>query len=108
MGDIKNAIFAAIVLSAIVLIGWEYFYALPQKQRQEELQRQSQITQVRPAPETAPNQSPSGTPSAPGAAPQVPAQQSGAAPVEQNRETVIASTARVAIDTPSIKGSIAL
>src|SRR5262245_30424184 len=49
MGDTKNAIFAAIVLSAIVLIGCEYFYALPQEQRQEELQRQAQITQVPPA-----------------------------------------------------------
>jgi YidC/Oxa1 family membrane protein insertase len=107
MNDQKNTILA-IVLSAIVLIGWEYFYALP-KQRQEELQRQTQTTQVRPAPETAPNQPAGGTPVTPGAAPQVPAQQSSAAaPVGQNRDAVIASTARVAIDTPNIKGSVAL
>ena len=85
MGDIKNAIFAAIVLSAIVLIGWEYFYALPQKQRQEELQRQAQITQVQPAP-------PAGS----------------TAGEQKSREAIITSTARVPIETPRIKGSIAL
>src|SRR5262249_28959360 len=108
MNDQKNTILA-IVLSAIVLIGWEYFFTLPQKQRQEELQRQTQTTQVRPAPEATPNQGPGGSPAAPGAAPQVPTQQSGAAAaVGQSRDTVIASTARVAIDTPSVKGSITL
>jgi YidC/Oxa1 family membrane protein insertase len=108
MNDQKNTILA-IVLSAIVLIGWEYFYALPQKQRQEELQRQAQITQVRPPPEATPGQATSPAPASPGTAPQVPAQPGAAAPVElKSREAVIKSTDRVAIDTPRVKGSISL
>src|SRR5260370_10027259 len=115
MSDQKNTIIA-IVLSAIVLIGWEYFYALPQKQRQEELQRQAQTTQVQPAPQAMPGQAPGAAPVAPGAAPvapgaapQVPAQPGATAPVEQkNRESVIRSTQRVTIDTPLVKVSISL
>src|SRR5215467_4196841 len=84
MNDQKNTILA-IVLSAIVLIGWEYFYALPQKQRQEELQRQAQITQVQPAP-------PAGS----------------TAGEQKSREAIITSTARIPIETPRIKGSITL
>jgi YidC/Oxa1 family membrane protein insertase len=108
MTDQRNTILA-IVLSAIVLIGWEYFYALPQKQRQEELQRQAQITQVQPAPRATPGQAPGSTPAAPGAAPRAP-EQSGAAPAasQKSREAVIASSERVPIETPRIKGSISL
>ncbi len=108
MNDQKNTILA-IVLSAIVLLGWEYFYALPQKQRQDELQRQAQITRVQPPPQATPGQAPGSAPPAPGAAPQVPGQPGAAAPVEQkSREAIITSTARIAIDTPRINGSIAL
>jgi YidC/Oxa1 family membrane protein insertase len=109
MNDQKNTILA-IVLSAIVLIGWEYFYALPQKQRQDELLRQTQTTQVQPAPQSAPGAAPSGgAPTAPGAAPQVPTQPGAPAPIEQkSRDAIIASTQRIPIDTPRIKGSIAL
>jgi YidC/Oxa1 family membrane protein insertase len=100
----------AIVLSALVLIGWEYFFALPQKQRQEELQRQAQMTQVQPAPQgqTAPGQSSPGSSSAvPGAAPQIPAPP-GAAAESKSREDVVASAARIPIDTPRVSGSINL
>jgi len=118
MNDQKNTIIA-IVLSAIVLIGWEYFYALPQKQRQEELQRQAQTTQVQPAPQATPGQgapgqaspgSASGIPGGiPGAAPKIPSLPDASAAGEQkSRDTIITSTARVPIETPRIKGSIAL
>ncbi len=118
MNDQKNTIIA-IVLSAIVLIGWEYFYALPQKQRQEELQRQAQTTQVQPAPQATPGQgapgqaspgSASGIPGGiPGAAPKIPsAPDASAAGEQKSRETIITSTARIPIETPRIKGSIAL
>jgi YidC/Oxa1 family membrane protein insertase len=107
MNDQKNTILA-VVLSALVLIAWEYFYALPQKQRQDELQRQAQITQVQPPPQATPGQAAGTTPAGPGMAPQVP-KQPAAVPVEQrSREAVIASTGRVAIDTPRVKGSIDL
>ena len=42
MNDNKNTILA-IVLSALVLLGWQYFFAAPQeKARQEQLQQQAQ------------------------------------------------------------------
>ena len=42
MTDNKNTILA-IVLSALVLIGWQFFFAMPQeKARQEQLQAQQQ------------------------------------------------------------------
>jgi YidC/Oxa1 family membrane protein insertase len=111
MNDQKNTIIA-IVLSAIVLIGWEYFYALPQKQRQEELQRQAQTTQVQPAPQATPGQGAPGqaTPGSasgiPGAAPKIPSTPD--AGEQKSRETIITSTERVPIETPRIKGSIDL
>ncbi len=104
MNDHKNTILA-VVLSALVLIAWEYFYALPQKQRQEDLQRQAQITQQLQPRQASPSQAPGAAPASP--TPQVPAQ--SAAPVEQkSREAIIASNERIAIDTPRIKGSIDL
>jgi len=108
MDDQKNLIIA-LVLSAIVLFGWQYLFPGPQKQRQEELQRQAQVTQVQPAPQATPGQTPGAAPAAPGGAPQVPGQSGVAAPAKQkSREAVIASTERVPIDTPRIKGSISL
>ncbi|HUI96615.1 MAG TPA: membrane protein insertase YidC [Xanthobacteraceae bacterium] len=100
MNDQKNTLLA-IVLSAIVLIAWQIFFGFPQMQRQE-AQKQAQ-TQTQGMP------SPPGTPSAPGTAP--PAVPGQAAPAAQSlsREAALNdSGARVAIDTPSLKGSIAL
>ncbi|MGA7334837.1 MAG: membrane protein insertase YidC, partial [Pseudolabrys sp.] len=56
MTDNKNTILA-IVLSALVLIGWQFFFAMPQeKARQEQLQAQQQ-KQGAPAP-SQPGQTP--------------------------------------------------
>src|SRR5260370_5422525 len=114
MNDQKNTIIA-IALSAMVLTGWEYFYALPQKQRQEELQRQAETTQVQPAPQATPGQGapgqalPGSASGIPGAAPKIPSLPDASAAGEQkSRETIITSTARIPIETPRIKGSIAL
>jgi YidC/Oxa1 family membrane protein insertase len=108
MDDQKNLILA-LVLSAIVLFGWQYLFPAPQKQRQEELQRQTQTTQVQPVPQATPGQAPGAAPAVPGAAPQVPGQSGVAAPARQkSRDEVIESTERVVIDTPRIKGSISL
>jgi len=95
MNDQKNTILA-VVLSIVVLVAWEYFFALP-KQRQEALQRQQLQTQpLQPAPQGA----------APPASGQPP---TATAPVEQkSRAAVIAASPRIAIDTPRIKGSIDL
>src|SRR5437588_359128 len=106
----KNTIIA-IVLSAIVLLGWQYFIGMPQmeKQRQEAQLKQQQQTQQAPAPTTtpAPGTAPApGTVAQPGAPP-APGQASPAAQA-QTREAVLAASPRIQIDTPRLKGSIAL
>ena len=44
MTDNKNTILA-IVLSAVVLIAWQYFYAMPQAEKQKQLAQQQQQSQ---------------------------------------------------------------
>src|SRR5437868_14459439 len=106
----KNTIIA-IVLSAVVVLGWQDFIGMPQmeKQRQEAQLKQQQQTQQAPAPSTvpAPGTAPApGTVAQPGAPP-APGQAAPAAQA-QSRETVLAASPRIAIDTPRLKGSIAL
>ncbi|MFZ1192858.1 MAG: membrane protein insertase YidC [Pseudolabrys sp.] len=105
MTDNKNTILA-IVLSALVLIGWQFFFAMPQeKARQEQLQAQQQ-KQGAPAPsqpdQTPPAPAQSGTPQIPGQA----ATPTAAAPV--NRAAALAASPRVPIATDNVQGSIAL
>ena len=102
MQDQKNTIIA-IVLSAIVLIAWQYFFATPQANKQRQLveqQRMEQSQQPPAAPAGGPTAQPSNIPLAPG--------QAGTAGAPLPREKVITETPRIGIDTPSVKGSIAL
>ena len=107
MTDQKNTIIA-ILLSALVLIAWQYFFGLPQaekqKAQQEALKQQQQTEQTVPGgvPAPAPAPTPDGRP-APGAAPG-----SAPAPSGATREAVLAASPRIAIDTPRLRGSIAL
>jgi YidC/Oxa1 family membrane protein insertase len=105
MTDNKNTILA-IVLSALVLLGWQYFFAAPQeKARQEQLQAQQQKQSV-PAP-TQPGQA--AQPPAQNGTPQVPGQPNGpAAAVTIDRSAALAGSPRVPIATESVQGSIAL
>ena len=107
MNDNKNTILA-IVLSAIVLIVWQYFFAIPQeKARQEQLAAQ----QLQAPKQTTPQPAGAGTPATPGqpGVPQVP----GAAPAPSavtpaTRAAALTASARVPIATESLQGSIAL
>ena len=105
MGDHKNTILA-IVLSLIVVVGWQYFIGYPQMQRQQEqaqLKKQEQA-QVQPgaAQPNAAQPSPSEA-----SAPPVPNAPSTEPPAA-SREAVIASSPHVTIDTPRLSGSIDL
>src|SRR4051794_21411242 len=107
----KNTIIA-IVLSAIVLLGWQYFIGMPQmeKQRQEALLKQQQQTTQAPAPGTTPSTPPApttvpapGTAPTPGTvaqpgAPPAPGQAPPAAQI-QTREAVLAASPRIQIET---------
>ena len=91
MTDNKNTILA-IVLSALVLLGWQYFFAVPQeKARQEQLQAQKQNLQT-PAQPGQPSQPPtqSGTPQIPGQA------GTPAAAATVDRAAALAASPRVA------------
>jgi YidC/Oxa1 family membrane protein insertase len=108
MTDNKNT-FLAIVLSAIVLLAWQFFIGMPaEKQRQQQAQQQQQA-QKQAAPSTPPAPGTAPTPATPGqpGAPQVGAP---AAPGTQvlTREAVLAASPRIPVETPLIKGSIAL
>jgi YidC/Oxa1 family membrane protein insertase len=102
MNDNKNTILA-IVLSALVLIAWQYYFAAPQeKARQEQLQAQQQKQNV-PAP-GQPSQQPS-----PAGTPQVPGQPSAPAhPGAVDRTAALSGSPRLPIATGSLQGSIAL
>ena len=106
MGEHKNTILA-IILSVIVVVGWQYFVGYPQMQRQEQQAKlkQQEQTQVQPG-ATQPAQ-PAAQPAGPVTGPGAPNAPS-AEPPARNREQVIAATPHVAIDTPRLSGSINL
>ncbi|MCB1432244.1 MAG: membrane protein insertase YidC, partial [Alphaproteobacteria bacterium] len=90
----KNFILA-IVLSMLIIFGWQYFYAAPLQKKLEAQQPATQQTVETPATPGAPAQ-PAGT--VPGAA------QSAAA----SRDEALKTTPRLKIETPSVTGSINL
>src|SRR5262249_24590354 len=105
MNDQKNTILA-IVLSAIVLIGWQYFIGMPQMERQRQEQLIKQQTQQAQPPQAAPN---AAAPAPQTAPPRPPGQADVTTPAEQkSREAALALSPRVPIETPAIMGSIAL
>jgi YidC/Oxa1 family membrane protein insertase len=110
MSDQKNTIIA-VILSIIVLIAWQYFFLAP-KQRQEQLQRQQQAqSQQMPAAPSTPGNvtAPQGEASQAASAPPAPEPSGTLTAIElKNREAVITATPRVPIESPRIKGSIAL
>ncbi|MCA6115508.1 membrane protein insertase YidC [Bradyrhizobium sp. WSM 1738] len=98
MTDNRNTILA-VILSGLVLIAWQYFYNVPQMERQRaQSQQQAELQKSAPG-STTPQ--PGATPS-PGAPAGQPAQ-----PVV-SRSTAIAATPRIKIETPRLSGSIAL
>jgi YidC/Oxa1 family membrane protein insertase len=93
MTNNKN-FFLAILLSAAVLLGWQYFIAKPQMQA-EKARQATLAKQEKPA-------SAATAPALPGAAPAAPA-------ARLSREAALkASGPRIVIDTPMVDGSIQL
>jgi YidC/Oxa1 family membrane protein insertase len=90
----KNFILA-IVLSMLIIFGWQYFYAAP---LQKKLADQQPATQETTTPSVAP-----GAPAQPAGA--VPG---AAASAEATRDEALKATPRLKIETPSVTGSINL
>src|SRR5881394_769718 len=109
MTDNRNTILA-VILSGLVLIAWQYFYNMPQMERQR-AQSQTQAELNKPSPQTAPGSTtPGSTTPQPGSAPSAttPAGQPGAAQPVVSRDTAIAASPRIKIETPRVSGSISL
>ena len=109
MTDNRNTILA-VVLSGLVLIAWQYFYNMPQMERQR-AQTQSQAELAKPSPQTTPGSTtPGSTTPQPGSTPSAttPAAQPGAAAPVISRDAAIAASPRIKIETPRVTGSIAL
>jgi YidC/Oxa1 family membrane protein insertase len=109
MTDNRNTILA-VILSGLVLIGWQYFYNMPQMEKQRAAER-AQSELVKPAAQGGGTTTPTTTPqtdAAPSPSANAPAanQPASAAPV--SRDTAIASAPRIKIDTPRVSGSISL
>jgi YidC/Oxa1 family membrane protein insertase len=104
----KNTIIA-IVLSALVLIGWQYFVGMPQQQKARQQEQAQQLEKKSPG-QTA-QQAPAApqTPNAQLGPPQAPGQTAQLAPgAPESRAEALKASPRVAIKTDSIEGSIAL
>jgi YidC/Oxa1 family membrane protein insertase len=97
--DNQRNLLLAILLSIAVLIGWQFFYAGPKfKEEQERRARQEQ--QATPQP--------SATPAVPAPGGQAPAVPGAAVEPGMTRQLALKASPRLAIDTPSLRGSIAL
>jgi YidC/Oxa1 family membrane protein insertase len=100
MTDNRNTILA-VILSGLVLIAWQYFYNMPQMERQR-AQTQTQAELAKPS-------SPAGSAAQPGTTPQTPAAPNQpAVVVPVSRDAAIAATQRVKIETPRVSGSLSL
>src|SRR5437899_11519038 len=110
MSDNRNTILA-VILSGLVLIGWQYFYNAPQMEKQRAAQ-QAQNELAKPAPQPGTTTAPATTPQtgaapAPSARAPAPNQPAAAAP-DLTRDRPIAPPPRRNVDPPGRTGSIAL
>jgi len=108
MLDNRNTILA-VILSGLVLIAWQYFYNIPQMEKQRAAQQAQAELQKNAATQPADNSSATNTPPQAGSAPAptTAAPAAGGGPVV-DRDTAIAATPRVKIETPTLIGSISL
>jgi len=112
MADQRNTLLA-IVLSVGILIGWQYFVAGPQIEKQKQIQQQQEVQQqTKTGPQGPQAPAKDGVQQAP-SAPQTPTapQTKGTiqAPASLTRDQVLAASGtRVTIETPRVRGSIAL
>jgi YidC/Oxa1 family membrane protein insertase len=109
LNDHRNTILA-VVLSAIVLIGWHTFFTAPALKRQQEEQRaqaQSQAATAPNAPSTSATPQPGSTVPQPGSSTPQPAPATQPLPTV-SREAALATAPRIKIETPNISGSLSL
>src|ERR1700676_3335278 len=108
MTDNRNTILA-VILSGLVLIAWQYFYNVPQMEKQRAAQQASELAKsaTPPASTTTPSTAPQTGAPQPSANAPAATQPASTAPVV-SRDAAIASTPRVKIESPRLSGSISL
>jgi YidC/Oxa1 family membrane protein insertase len=103
----RNTILA-VILSGLVLIAWQYFYNIPQMERQRaQSQVQAELQKPAPQPGSTPSSQPQ-TGNAPTPSANPPANTPASDAPVVSREAALAATPRVKIDTPRLSGSISL
>ncbi|HEY8000214.1 MAG TPA: membrane protein insertase YidC [Pseudolabrys sp.] len=107
MTDNKNTILA-IALSAIVLIGWQFFFAMPQEKARQEKLAAEQLTQKQQPAQPGKSGQPAQAPNAQVGPAQPPAQAGESAATTITRDAALGKSTRVSIATGSLQGSIAL
>jgi YidC/Oxa1 family membrane protein insertase len=106
MTDNRNTILA-VILSGLVLIAWQYFYNVPQMEKQrQEAQKQAELQ--KPSQPATPGTTPGSTTPQAGTAPSTTSPAAPASTVVMPREAAISASPRVKIDSPKISGSISL
>jgi len=105
MTDNRNTILA-VILSGLVLLGWQYFFNIPQMEKQRAAQLAQQAQTITPAQNDGNTAVPQGTTPSPSVNAPGNAPAGSAAPI--SREAAIAATPRVKIETPRVSGSIPL
>jgi YidC/Oxa1 family membrane protein insertase len=110
MKEDNRNLLLAIVMSVVVLLGWQFFYGVPQMEKQKQIAQQNQQTQSQPAPAGASNPAATAAPPGQPAGSAAPGTAPGAAAtrVAGTREQALAASPRIKIDTPKIAGSISL
>jgi len=105
--DQKNLV-VAIVLSIVIVLGFEFFWNQPRAQRERALEAERRASAEQAAPPVSPG-IPGATVLTPGAPP-APGNLAAslAAQANPDRATILARDARVTIETPVVSGSIAL
>ncbi len=101
--DTKN-LFLAMALSLLVIVGWQHFFGSPKMQNARQTQAQLDKAPGAPGqPAVAPSAAPLANPAETGLAPNM------IAPAQaKSRAEALAASPRIAIDTKSLSGSIAL
>ncbi|MGN6310357.1 MAG: membrane protein insertase YidC [Xanthobacteraceae bacterium] len=109
MTDNRNTIIA-VILSGLVLIGWQYFFNIPQMEKQRAAeQAQSELAKAnKTTPATATPAGSSSTPATPGAAPTTPSVNQPTTTAIVSRDAAISGSPRVKIETPRLAGSVSL
>jgi len=109
MTDNRNTIIA-VILSGLVLIGWQYFFNIPQMEKQRAAeQAQSELAKAnKTAPATTTPAGSASTPATPGAAPTTPTVNQPATAAIVSRDAAISGSPRIKIETPRLAGSVSL